>query len=323
MQNDSLRLQPTECALVIGDLADVLISTMEDARDAFQITGSPDAVVRELQEYRTSRVIVTAGAGGAFWLDGDQARSAASYQAEALDRTGAGDAFAAGLLLGVLEGDVGGGVDRGLAMAALKLGIYGDQLTDRPEEVERLIMGHRREVTRRKYPPVQSRECAGPAFAKSWISPHRVRTCSTSTPTHIIEAAAQAVADGFTKYTAKRGIPSVRETLATKIATQNGFEVDIDQLIVTTGAVTALLHSLMVLCDPGDVVLLPNLAWPNYEMMATVIDAPVSRYPLDPARGYLPDLDAPDRICRDTPLAKALVINSPGNPTGEFSTGRM
>ncbi|MDH5615682.1 MAG: aminotransferase class I/II-fold pyridoxal phosphate-dependent enzyme [Acidimicrobiia bacterium] len=136
------------------------------------------------------------------------------------------------------------------------------------------------------------------------------------TPTHIIEAAAQAAADGFTKYTANRGIPSVRETLATKIAMQNGFEVGIDQLVVTTGAVTALLQSLMVLCDPGDVVLLPDLAWPNYEMMTTVIDAPVRRYPLDPARGFLPDLDALDRICRDTPLAKALVINSPANPTG-------
>lgn len=144
--------EPAECALVVGDLAglaDVLISTIEDARDVFQITGPPDAVVRELQGLTgTSRVIVTAGGEGAFWLDGDKAGSAASYEAEALDRIGAGDAFAAGLLLGVLEDDVGRGVDRGLAMAALKLGIYGDQLTVSPEEVELLTKGHRREVTR-------------------------------------------------------------------------------------------------------------------------------------------------------------------------------
>ena len=136
------------------------------------------------------------------------------------------------------------------------------------------------------------------------------------TPPHVIEAAARAATDGFTKYTANRGLPAVRETLAAKIATRNGFEVGIDQLVVTTGAVNALFQSLMVVCDPGDVVLLPDPAWPNYEMMAAIIDAPVHRYPLLPGTGFLPDLDALDRICRAAPQAKAIVVNSPGNPTG-------
>lgn len=136
------------------------------------------------------------------------------------------------------------------------------------------------------------------------------------TPAHVLEAAARAAAAGYTKYTANRGIPAVRETMARKIAARNGFEVDIDQVVVTTGGVNAIVQALMVLCDPGDVILLPDPAWPNYEMMATVIDASVRRYPLVPATGFLPDLDALDRLCRETPGSKVLLINSPGNPTG-------
>lgn len=144
--------EPEECATVIGGLAgfaDVLISTSEDARDVFDISGPPAAVVQELQAATgVDRVILTAGGDGAYWADGDEGGSNAAYEAEVVDRIGAGDAFAAGVLLGVLKGDLPGGVDCGLAMAALKLGILGDQLIARPEEVDQIRGGHRREVAR-------------------------------------------------------------------------------------------------------------------------------------------------------------------------------
>lgn len=136
------------------------------------------------------------------------------------------------------------------------------------------------------------------------------------TPAHVIEAAARAAADGFTKYTPNRGIPSVRETMARKIAERNGFEVDIGQIVVTTGAVNGLIQALMVVCDPGDVVLISDPAWPNYEMMAQVLGTPVRRFPLVPEAGFLPDLDELEALCRETPQAKVMVMNSPGNPTG-------
>ncbi len=136
------------------------------------------------------------------------------------------------------------------------------------------------------------------------------------TPAHVLEAAARAANDGFTKYTANRGIPSVRETMIRKIAERNGFEVDIDQVVVTTGAVNGLIQALMVVCDPGDVVLISDPAWPNYAMMARVMNTSVLRFALVPDRGFLPDLAELDRLCRETPQAKVIVINSPGNPTG-------
>ena len=136
------------------------------------------------------------------------------------------------------------------------------------------------------------------------------------TPGHIVEAAARAAADGFTKYTPNRGLVEVRETMARKILERNGFGVGIDQIVVTTGAVNGIIQALMVMCDPGDVILLPDPAWPNYEMMATVADAPVRRYPLMPEIEFAPDLEALDHLCATTPRAKVLLVNSPGNPTG-------
>jgi len=104
--------------------------------------------------------------------------------------------------------------------------------------------------------------------------------------------------------------------MARKIAERNGFEVDIDQIVVTTGAVNGLIQALMVVCDPGDVVLISDPAWPNYEMMAQVMGTPVRRFRLVPEAGFLPDLDELDALCHETPQAKVMVINSPGNPTG-------
>lgn len=136
------------------------------------------------------------------------------------------------------------------------------------------------------------------------------------TPDHIVEAAARAAAEGYTKYTPNRGLPEVRGAMARKIGERNGFEVDVDQIVVTTGAVNGLVQALIVLCDPGDAILLPDPAWPNFEMMTHIVRADPVRYPLMPHAGFLPDLDELERICAATPHAKVLLVNSPSNPTG-------
>jgi aspartate aminotransferase len=154
----------------------------------------------------------------------------------------------------------------------------------------------------------------------AWASPGvlhlEVGQPDFETPAHIVEAAVWAAANGYTRYTPNRGLVEVREAMVRKIGERNGFTVDVDQVVITTGAVNAIMQALMVVCDPGDAILLPDPAWPNYAMMATVIDAPVARYPLVPAEGFTPDLDALERVCRDTPNAKVIVVNTPGNPTG-------
>jgi aspartate/methionine/tyrosine aminotransferase len=129
------------------------------------------------------------------------------------------------------------------------------------------------------------------------------------TPPHIVEAGARAIRDGHTKYTANAGTASLREAIATRHA------VAPDHVVVTHGAINALLTALMVLVEPREAILMPDPGWPNYQMIATMLNAEAISYPLDPDAGYEPDLERLAELAA-TPGAKVLLINSPGNPTG-------
>jgi aspartate/methionine/tyrosine aminotransferase len=135
------------------------------------------------------------------------------------------------------------------------------------------------------------------------------------TPAHIVEAAARALAEGYTKYTVNRGIPSLREAIRAKLAARNGIDAEVEQIVVTTGGGTALIETLLALVEPGQAILISDPAWPNYEMMAATLNAAALRYPLERSTKFEPDLDALDALARD-PRAKVLLINSPANPTG-------
>ncbi len=134
------------------------------------------------------------------------------------------------------------------------------------------------------------------------------------TPPHIVEAAAQAARDGYTRYTHSAGLASLRELMAAKLKRINGFEVTPEQINVTAGGVNAIALTLRALTDPGDEVLLPDPAWPNYEMMMSVIGCKPVRYPLPAASGFLPDFEQLDSLV--TPRTKVILINTPSNPTG-------
>ncbi len=135
------------------------------------------------------------------------------------------------------------------------------------------------------------------------------------TPAHIVEAAARAAEAGFTKYTVNRGLHSLREAIRAKLAARNGIDAAVEQIVVTTGGGTALMETLLALVEPGEAILIPDPAWPNYAMMAATLHATALRYPLERSADFEPDLDALDALAAD-PRAKALVVNSPANPTG-------
>ena len=135
------------------------------------------------------------------------------------------------------------------------------------------------------------------------------------TPAHVVEAAVRGVREGHTKYTANAGTASLRAAIADKLAVRNGLTVAPEQVVVTHGAVNALLTALMVLVEPGEGILLPDPGWPNYQMMATMLGAEAIPYPLDPAAGYEPDLERLSELAARSG-AKVLLVNSPGNPTG-------
>jgi aspartate/methionine/tyrosine aminotransferase len=136
-----------------------------------------------------------------------------------------------------------------------------------------------------------------------------------ATPAHIIDAGVAAARNGYTTYTANKGLLEVRESIVDKLKRDNGIDTVPDDVVITCGAVNALFESLVALVSPGDAILLPDPGWPNYEMMADTVGARVVRYPLLPEQEFIPDLDRLEELARTTG-ATALVINSPGNPTG-------
>ena len=135
------------------------------------------------------------------------------------------------------------------------------------------------------------------------------------TPAHIVEAAARGLLDGHTRYTANAGTASLREAIAAKFARVNGFAAEPEQIVVTHGAINALLTGLMVLVEPGEGILVPDPGWPNYQMIATMLGAE-SALIRSIRRRAMSRTSNGSRSCAARPGAKVLLINSPGNPTG-------
>ena len=131
------------------ECATLVICTREDAKDVFGITGTSEEVIRELsKKLKVDKLVLTDGAVGAVSLNNGQVKLTQSIKTDTIDRVGAGDAFAAGVISGVIDNDLDLGVSRGVAMAALKRGIFGDQLITSMKEVDQLITGSGREVSR-------------------------------------------------------------------------------------------------------------------------------------------------------------------------------
>lgn len=134
------------------------------------------------------------------------------------------------------------------------------------------------------------------------------------TPGHIVEAAARAMEQGFTKYTPNAGLLSLREQIVSKLRTVNGLDVGIDNVIVTTGAVGGLATAVMAVTEPGEEVLIPDPGWPNFQMMVICSHAVPRLYPLSPQDGFWPRIEALEDCI--SARSKAMIINSPCNPTG-------
>jgi aspartate/methionine/tyrosine aminotransferase len=134
------------------------------------------------------------------------------------------------------------------------------------------------------------------------------------TPEHIIDAAFAQVRAGATKYTGNAGRPDLRERIAARVRARTRVPIAAEHVIVTVGAIGALYTALMSVLDVGDEVLIPDPGWPNYEAIAVLAGARPVRYPLSAKAEFVPD---PDDIARRIgPRTKAVLLNSPGNPTG-------
>jgi aspartate aminotransferase len=134
------------------------------------------------------------------------------------------------------------------------------------------------------------------------------------TPDHIKEAAIKAIRDGFTKYTAVDGTPSLKKAIVEKFQRENGFTYKPEQILVSCGGKQSFFNLAQALLDPGDEVIIPSPYWVSYPDMALLAGGvPVFVHATAEQRFKISAQQLASAITAKTRL---VVINSPSNPTG-------
>ncbi len=134
------------------------------------------------------------------------------------------------------------------------------------------------------------------------------------TPSHICEAAKQALDRGETHYSPSPGIPALREAIAQKLREENNLEVEASNIIVTPGAKQAIFEALLSTLDEGDEAVLFNPSWVSYEPAIRLAGAKVVWASTD--ENFRPS-NLAEFVSHRT---RILVANSPCNPTGAVFT---
>ena len=143
------------------------------------------------------------------------------------------------------------------------------------------------------------------------------------TPTFITEATTRSLAAGETFYTPNRGIPAFREAVARHMGHIYEREFSPDNFLCTIGGMHALQIAMRMVLSENDEVIIPSPAWPNFAGAAIAVGAQTIDVPMGKqgqgkhARWHL-DLDVVKKHL--TPKTRAIIINSPSNPTGWTAT---
>ena len=134
------------------------------------------------------------------------------------------------------------------------------------------------------------------------------------TPERVKAAAVRALAAGQTKYTDTAGIPDLRAAICAKLKRDNDLDYEPAEVIVSVGAKHTLYNIGAVLFDPGDEVIVPAPYWVSYTEQVRLFEARPVVVPTDEARGF--QLDVAALRAAVTPRTRALILNTPNNPTG-------
>lgn len=133
-------------------------------------------------------------------------------------------------------------------------------------------------------------------------------------PQHVLEAAHEAIRLGKTKYTPSEGTVELREAIAAKFQRENGLTYGVDQVMVSTGGKQVLYNGFLSVLDPGDEVVIMAPYWVSYPAQVRLAGGVPVVVRTRPEDGFVPDVD--EVKAAFTPRTKAVVINSPSNPTG-------
>ncbi len=140
------------------------------------------------------------------------------------------------------------------------------------------------------------------------------------TPKHIREAAKKALDEGFTGYTETAGIPELREAIAEYLNDRYGADVKPDEVVVTTGAKTALFLALAAYTKPGDEIIIPEPSYYSYAQVVKLFGGKPVFVPMSFEPGYGFKIDVNKLEEKVTERTRAIVLNNPHNPTGSIFT---
>ncbi len=134
------------------------------------------------------------------------------------------------------------------------------------------------------------------------------------TPACVVDAGIAALREGRTHYTDSLGIPPLREAVAAETKARTGVDLDPARVVIASGSSPAMLLLFAAILDPGDEVILPDphyACYPNFIRFFDGVPVPVRT---EEREGFQLDPDAVR--ARITPRTRAILINSPANPTG-------
>ena len=135
-----------------------------------------------------------------------------------------------------------------------------------------------------------------------------------NTPKNIIEAATRAMEEGKTKYTATSGIVELKEAIARKLHDDNGLNYGTKNIIISTGAKQSLANVFMAILNPGDEVIIPVPYWVSYPELVKLSDGIPIFIETKKENDFKVTYDELKSVLSEN--TKAIVINSPNNPTG-------
>ncbi len=138
------------------------------------------------------------------------------------------------------------------------------------------------------------------------------------TPRNIIDAAIDALRDGWTHYGPSAGLPELREAVADEVTRTRGVKVDPADVVITPGGKPVMFFAMLALIDSDDEVIYPNPGFPIYESVINFIGAKPVPIRLREENQFRLDVDELASLV--TPKTKMIVVNSPQNPTGSVLT---
>jgi len=134
------------------------------------------------------------------------------------------------------------------------------------------------------------------------------------TPDNIKDAAIKSIQNGFTKYTPESGIDELKKAVCDKFLKDNNLTYQISQVVVSCGAKHSLYNIIQAICGKGDEVIMPSPYWLSYPEMTRLADAEPRFIKTDETSGFKMSLSGFKKAI--TKRTKAVIINSPSNPTG-------